>query len=271
MCQLFFLGIKVPFCVNLSYKIIKLFLSRNFYNQIQKNEDKLIEQYHKDFGNKIDPDDVKKLDPEFRKDAALAAAVHEPSSYLSKVIWQKSLSKKKEQNDISPVMFTAGGSGSGKSEAMKISKQALDIKDDALTFDSVLGNFDKSTKKIDEALNGQDGNIDIVYTNAPLELATLLNLKRDRTVRLDVLVEAHAQASDNIRKLAEHYKDNQRVSINIVNNKGYPPDIAVGELSDVPKYTDRAEIRERLIKHAKQLVAEGKIPDGERKLKMLLA
>jgi hypothetical protein len=246
-------------------------IENNFYYQILTNEDKLIEQYHTDFGNKIDPDDVKRLDPEFRKDPGLAAAVHEPSSYLSKVIWQKSLSKKKEQNDTSPVMFTAGGSGSGKSEAMGLAKRELGLKEDSLTFDSVLGDFDKSTKKIQEALDGQKGNIDIVYTNAPLELATQLNLKRDRTVRLDVLVDAHIKASENIKKLAKHYEGNERINISVVNNTGDPPDLAVGRLSDVYTYRDREAIKKRLIKHAKQLVKEGKIPDGERKLKMLLA
>jgi hypothetical protein len=168
-------------------------------------------------------------------------------------------------------MFTAGGSGSGKSEAMGLAKKELGLKEDSLTFDSVLGDFDKSTKKIQEALDGQKGNIDIVYTNAPLELATQLNLKRDRTVRLDVLVDAHIKASENIKKLAKHYEGNERINISVVNNTGDPPDLAVGRLSDVYTYRDREAIKKRLIKHAKQLVKEGKIPDGERKLKMLLA
>ena len=253
-------------------------VENGFYTEILKNTPKLIADYKAKFKNKIDPDDVKRLDPNFDKDSSLAAAVHEPSSYLSKVIWNQALKEKKERGDTSPVLFTAGGSGSGKSEAGELAKAIIGAKEDPLTFDSVLGNFDKSTKKIDEALQAQDGKIDIVYTNAPLELAVLLNMKRSRTVKLDTQIEAHFAASENIRKLAEHYKNNDRVKITVVNNTGDPPDLAEGSLADVPTYNDRESIRKRLVSHAEHLVKnnlikdkDGKlIPDPEKRLKLLL-
>jgi hypothetical protein len=253
-------------------------VENGFYTEILKNTPKLIADYKAKFKNKIDPDDVKRLDPNFDKDSSLAAAVHEPSSYLSKVIWNQALKEKKERGDTSPVLFTAGGSGSGKSEAGELAKAIIGAEEDPLTFDSVLGNFDKSTKKIDEALQAQDGKIDIVYTNAPLELAVLLNMKRSRTVKLDTQIEAHFAASENIRKLAEHYKNNDRVKITVVNNTGDPPDLAEGSLADVPTYSDRESIRKRLVAHAEHLVKnnlikdkEGNlIPDPEKRLKLLL-
>jgi len=253
-------------------------VENGFYTEILKNTPKLIADYKAKFKNKIDPDDVKRLDPNFDKDSSLAAAVHEPSSYLSKVIWNQALKEKKEKGDTSPVLFTAGGSGSGKSEAGELAKAIIGAEEDPLTFDSVLGNFDKSTKKIDEALQAQDGKIDIVYTNAPLELAVLLNMKRSRTVKLDTQIEAHFAASENIRKLAEHYKNNDRVKITVVNNTGDPPDLAEGSLADVPTYSDREGIRKKLVAHAEHLVKnnlikdkEGNlIPDPEKRLKLLL-
>ena len=159
-----------------------------------------------------------------------------------------------------------------------MAKAIIGAEEDPLTFDSVLGNFDKSTKKIDEALQAQDGKIDIVYTNAPLELAVLLNMKRSRTVKLDTQIEAHFAASENIRKLAEHYKNNDRVKITVVNNTGDPPDLAEGSLADVPTYSDREGIRKKLVAHAEHLVKnnlikdkEGNlIPDPEKRLKLLL-
>lgn len=242
-----------------------------FYTAIRNNEKALIEKYQETNGNIIDPDSVKKLDPRFAKDSSLAAAVHEPSSYLSKVIWKNALEKKAAAGDESATMFTAGGSGSGKSESEKMARKLLGLKDDALTFDSVLGNFKSATDKIDQTLSITKGDVDIVYTNASLDLAVMLNLKRSRTVRLDTQLDAHIKASENIKKLAENYKGNKRVNITVVNNNtGDPPYLTEGKLGDVPTYSDRAAMRERMISFAKKVVAEGRIQDGEKKLKMLL-
>ena len=253
-------------------------IENDFYTEILKNTPKLVADYKSRFGNKIDPDEVKKLDPNFDKDPSLAAAVHEPSSYLSKVIWKNALKDKKEAGDDSPVIFTAGGSGSGKSEAMKLAKIIIGAKNDALTFDSVLGNFDKSVAKIQEALDGQTGKVDIAYTNAPMELAVMLNMQRGRTVKLDTQIDAHFQASENIRKLQEHFKGSDRVNIVILNNKGNPPDLAEGTINDVPSYADKAQVKEKMVAYAENLVKtnqivgkDGKpIPNAEEKLKMLL-
>ena len=255
-----------------------------FYEAILDHTPELIAQYKKDFKNVIDPDKVKTLDPKFKNDNSLAAAVHEPSSYLSKVLWKNALEEKAAKGDTSPTLFTAGGSGSGKSEAMEIAKSLVGAEKDALTFDSVLGNFKSAVEKIQQAIDITKGNIDIIYTNAPIETATKLNLKRGRTVRMKTLMDAHIKASSNIKALQEKYKDNPRVKITVVNNLGEPEDMHKGELSDVPTYEIEG-MRDRVINHAKKLVAEGQITEkeivngketgnlidvGAKKLKMLL-
>ena len=249
-----------------------------FYNVIEKNIPQLWAKYKEKNGNIIDPDKVKELSPDFEKDKSLAAAVHEPSSYLSKVFWVNALKEKEANGDTSPTLFTAGGSGSGKSEAMDVAKALVGAKENALTFDSVLGNFKSATQKINEALDLTKGNIDVVYTNAPIETATKLNLLRGRTVRMATLMEAHIKASANIKELQAHYKDNPRVQITVINNLGEKEDMHVGNIKDVPTYEVEG-MRDRIINHAKKLVAEGQITEkqgekdvdvGAKKLKMLL-
>ncbi len=242
-----------------------------FYDNIRKDPKQLISDYHSKYGNIVDPDLVKRLDKNFVEDNTLAAAVHEPSSHLSKLIWKSSLEKKAANNDTSPTLFTAGGSGSGKTEAMGLALDLLGAGKDSLTFDSVLGNFKSAVAKIDQALEITEGNAEVIYTNAPLELAMQLNLRRSRTVRIDTVLAAHIAASNNIRKLSEHYKDNPRVSINVINNLGDPPDMHSGELSDVPDYGDKDKLKEKMLAHARKFIAEGHIKDGEKKLEMLLA
>jgi len=247
-------------------------IESSFYNAIRTNKAKLVEDYwtrmkSEDFPNTIDADAVKMLSPAFRKNRNLAGAVHEPSSYLSKVIYQQALDKKKAAGDKTPVVFTAGGSGSGKSATTPLAAGLLGVGQDGLIYDSVMSSFKSSSKKIDQALNSTDADAAIVYTNTPIERALRFNAGRERSVSLDVLIDAHVGASNTIRELSEHYKDNPRVKIQVVNNQGAPKNVHMGELGDIPKY-DKAELRTKLEGIVKEMHSEGRISDA--KLAVLL-
>jgi len=208
-----------------------------FYGAIEKDLPSLIKAYQEKNGHTIDADKVKELSPDFLSNPSLfAAAVHEPSSLLSKVLFSTELDAKAKAGDTSPTILTAGGSGSGKSEAMPIVLKAINAKKGGLVFDSVLGNFGSAKSKIDEALVKTKGDVVIAYTNRKLEDAFRSNAKRARTVLTKTLVGAHVGASNNIRKLAEHYAGNPRVKIHVVNNFGGVEDIHQGKLEDVPTY-----------------------------------
>lgn len=232
-------------------------IEQSFYDRIHKDTDGLIDEYHGTNGNVIDPDLVKGLDPEFKNDPALARAVHEPSSHLAKVIYQRALDKKAAEGDTSPTLFSAGGGGSGKSTTKPIAEAALGAKPDGLFYDSTLSSFNSAKSRIDAALNTTKGDIGIAYTNTPLSTALKLNALRGRSVSIDTLLHAHVGASDTIRELAEHYADNPRVQIVVVNNDlGKKP--SIGDVSDVPKY-EAFNVREQLVQQAKGLLAGGEI------------
>ena len=228
-----------------------------FYDQIQADRDGLIEKYkamlNPHDGLLIDPDRVKELSPDFVADPRLARAVHEPSSMLSKMIFAALV----RSNIEKPVIFTAGGGGSGKSAAMPVAFKAAQVPADPVIFDSTLSAFDSAIKKIDEVLNA-GGQAVIVYTNAPLEKAFTFAMGRKRVVPVTVLAHAHKGASDTIRQLADHYKGNDRVSVVIVENSGELADMHVGTLDGVPKY-DYAESVRRLYEIAKQALSDGSI------------
>lgn len=229
-----------------------------FYNAVDKKAPELIEKYHKMVGNLIDPDKVKLLSPAFAKNLDLAAAVHEPSSKLAKMIYTDALQRKKDAGDKSPTVFLAGGSGSGKSTTKSGALAALGADPDGLIYDSVLGNPDSAKSRIDLALKMTDGPVGIAYTNADIKQALIQNAKRDRAVSIDTLMHAHVGASNTIRQLAEHYKDNPRVKIQVMNNLGKIEDAAPGKLGDVPKYQPQ-ELRRQLVDVAKKLLDEGDI------------
>jgi uncharacterized protein len=233
-------------------------IEQGFYDAIRHNPKALIGTYRKRFGNVIDPDKVKLLSRSFVGDRKLAPVVHEPSSLLSKMIFTAALKDKAARGDTSPTLFTAGGSGSGKSEAMDVAIQALGLPDDGLTFDSTLSNTKSAIKKIDEALDTAPGPVSIVYTNSPIEKAFAFNAIRKRAVQGGTLEHAHLGASKTIRELAQHYADNPRVKINILNNQGHLGDIHVGTIDDVPSY-DPDVIKSSLQRVAKKLLDDGRI------------
>lgn len=232
-------------------------IEQDFYDDVRTNGAKLIEAYHEANGNLIDPDLVKGLNNEFAANPDLARAVHEPSSALAKRIYSEALERKAANNDMTPTVFSAGGGGSGKSTTRPVAEAVLGADPQGLFYDSTLSSVGSATKRIDEALAKTKGDVGIAYTNMPIDQALRMNAKRSRTVSIDTLLHAHVGASDTIRKLAEHYADDPRVNIAVVNN-AIGKDPAIGSVADVPRY-NAFEIREQLVRQAKDMLRSGEI------------
>lgn len=234
-------------------------VEQSFYDAIRTDTDGMIQRYLDGFINPdkdgllVDPDRVKELSEDFKNDRAFAHAVHEPSSHLSKLIFSRLV----KDNIDKPVVFTAGGGGSGKTEAMPVAYTVSNIDRGGVVVDSTLSAFNSAKKKIDEVL-AAGGEVSIIYTNAPVEKAFSFAMKRPRVVRMVTLAQAHQGASDTIRALSEHYKDNPKVSVVIVNNLGEIKDMHVGTIDDVPHY-DYNEVERRLYGIAEQALKDGTI------------
>ncbi len=233
-----------------------------FYNAIRANKKGLMDSYKKVYGNVIDPDLVKTLSRDFVADRDLVGAVHEPSSYLAKELYADALNAKRIANDKSATLFTAGGSGSGKSATMPLAAETLGIKKDGLVYDSVLGSFESARIKIDQALETTKGNVAIVYTNTPIKNALAFNATRPRAVDINTLIRAHTGASKTIKELAGFYANNPRVQLQVINNGGTPKSVALGSINDVPVY-DAGKLKNLLMAKAKDLLDAGTI-DNDR-------
>lgn len=223
------------------------------YRRILQDPARMIDEYFAEHGNVIDPDNVKRMFPQFAADPKLAAAVHEPSSFLSKLIFAEAL----RRNEGNPVVFTAGGGGSGKTEAMPIALATTGKGSDGLVFDSTLSSFQSAVKKIDSAL-ASGSPVGIIYTNRHIDGAFQFAMGRDRVVPAKTLATAHVGASDTIRALAEHYKGNPNVEILVVNNHGDRAAMHIGSIEDVFKY-EYNQVERRLYDLAKQALDSGAI------------
>lgn len=233
-------------------------IETDFHEAITKAPERHVDEYRKRFGNVIDPDLVKTLNADFAANNDLTSAVHEPSSRLAKMIYADALKRKADAGDTSPTVFTAGGSGSGKSTTMPKALETLGAEPGGLIYDSVLSNFKSATSRIDQALEATKGSVGIAYTNANIEQALAQNAFRKRAVSIDTLVHAHAGASDTLRELMSHYKDNPRVEFVVMNNQGAKEDAHVGSVDDVPTY-NKFQLRKQLVSVAKRLLRHGHI------------
>ena len=224
---------------------------------VDQHTPELIEEYFSRFGNVIDPDNVKQLFPAYVADPSLAAAVHEPSSQLAKAIFTEAL----RRNAGAPVVFTAGGGGSGKTEAMSVAQALLGgPQEGGLIYDSTLSSFESAVRRIDEAL-ATGSEVDIVYTNREVGDAFEFAMQRARVVPVPVLARAHVGAAETIRQLAEHYADNPNVQISVVNNLGEIDDINLGSLADVPAY-EYNEVERRLYELARRAKETNRISES---------
>ncbi|MDD5065213.1 MAG: DNA methyltransferase [Phycisphaerae bacterium] len=103
-------------------------MEKEFYDYAVENEDKLIADYEKEFGNYLGGDNVKELFPQYMENpAANYMASRKASNYLWNKIFQKWIADKKGVGD-NEVLVLMGGPGSGKT-ASAVNVLGKDYKD----------------------------------------------------------------------------------------------------------------------------------------------
>lgn len=130
------------------------------FNRILKDEDGILARHQAEFKKTVNTDDFRKHFTDDGYSGDNAASVQEPASYLAKRYWTKQL-----QNPQENVVFTAGGSGSGKTSAIKADPKLQAVVDDAAAvMDSNMSGLKSSLKKIKQAQEaGKNVTVYYVY------------------------------------------------------------------------------------------------------------
>ena len=228
-----------------------------FKHEAETNTDGLINEYIDKNGMLIDSDKIKWLSPDFADDPSLAGAVHKTSSDLSQKIYTRLL----ESHPDAPVILTAGGGGSGKSEAMPIALRHAGMDaGNTIVFDSTLSKFKSAVQRINEALDGGH-KVTIVYTNTHVDKASDFAFTRERVVGIPVLARAHVDASNVLRSLVVKYQDNPNFKVHVINNHGDIKDMHVGTVDNVFNY-EYDQVERNLYEKAKRQRSEGRINEN---------
>lgn len=178
-------------------------------------------------GKVLSTDTARELSDAYLKDRTVSAAVHEPASWLIKRLYARLLTQPPKAGEENLVLFTAGGTGAGKSTA--INKALGPIADSAqIVYDTNLDNAPSAIKKIDQARQAGK-KVKIAYViRHPVEALTEGALTRamrqekqhgsGRTVPLNDHVRTHEGSYKAIQEIAQHYANDPGVEITVIDN-----------------------------------------------------
>jgi len=199
-------------------------------------------------GKVLNTDIARELSPEYQADRSLSAQVHEPASAFIKQLYAKKLAQRPGPGEEPLVLFSAGGTGAGKSSG-------LDITGAQIVYDTNMNRLESATQKIDQALQAGK-RVEIVYTyRDPIEALTGGALPRamrqearsgsGRTVPLSEHVATHVGARETMDRLAAHYAGDDRVKIRVFDNTHGKGNARMSTLARIPKLDESAYTRLR--------------------------
>lgn len=221
-------------------------------------------------GRLLNTDEARELSPEYRADRTKSADVHEPSSALVKQMYADKLSQPTPAGLDNTVVFTAGGTGAGKSTGLGVMENVNSgVRNAEIVYDTNMNTFDSADKKVKQALDA-GRKVSIIYTyrhpvealeQGALSRASRMEAERGtgRTVPLDEHFKTHVGALETMKRLQDKYGDDHRFSMMVIDNsRGKGNARLVSGLDKLPKL-NHTEVRKGLNDALENAYRTGKI------------
>lgn len=223
-----------------------------------------------DGGRILNTDDARELSPHYRADRTKSADVHEPASAFTKQMYADKLSNPTPPGMDNTVIFTAGGTGAGKTTGLQEVLSASPVAQRAeIVYDTNMNKFSSADEKVRQALDA-GRKVHVVYTyRDPSEALTEGALKRasrmesemgtGRTVPLDEHFKTHVGAYEVMKQLQDKYGNDHRFEMTIIDNsRGKDRARVVSSLDQLPKL-DHTKVRKELDDALENAYRTGKI------------
>ena len=222
-------------------------------------------------GRVLNTDTARELSPEYLADRTRSADVHEPASAMVKALYAKKLSEPTPEGFNRSVLFTAGGTGAGKTTAVRGFDGFGNPPE--IVYDTNMNTPASAEQKVQQALDaGRKVTIMYVYRD-PVEALTHGALTRaerqarefgsGRTVPLAEHAKTHTGVRPVMEALAEKYKNDPRVNIRAYDNSRGKDNGAFVDLANIPKVGQNG-LHERLQAALHQEHQAGRISDATR-------
>ena len=251
-------------------------IEQEYFSRLQTDYPGLVQQYQQlmesDEGRTLNTDVARELSEHYRADRTKSADVHEPSSAFVKRLYADKLANPTPKDRHPTVVFTAGGTGAGKTSGMEMAKKVDPRLGKAeLVYDTNMNSFDSADKKIRQALDAKR-KVDIVYTYRDpveaLENGALKRAKRmeetmgtGRTVPLSEHMKTHLGARQVIEQIAAKYRNNPQVQIRVIDNSRGAGKAQLSSLDKLPKLKEN-EVRKGLQDALERAKKSGAISDA---------
>lgn len=214
----------------------------------------------------LNTDTARELSPDYLADRTRSADVHEPASAFIKRVYADRLAAPTPEGKQRLVMFTAGGTGAGKTTGQGALGDAIGAPE--LVFDTNMNGTTSAVKKIEQALQaGRDAKILYTYAD-PVEafkqaIGRTENQKKKfgsgRTVPISEHIKTHVGSSRTIREVEDRYRTDLRVNFYFVDNsRGKGNAARVQTLADLPLVSDNG-LRGQLEAIAREAHRSGRI------------
>ncbi|MGE0590930.1 MAG: LPD38 domain-containing protein [Vicinamibacterales bacterium] len=242
---------------------------RTFARAIERNPERLISDYRERFGNVANSDLAKELAGDlFGAPAARTAnsrALHRPSHELARGVFRQILEEDVPEGKSAIAVFTAGGTGSGKSSSLTQLFPGL-VEDAHVIYDSTLANTPEALEDVEAALKaGHD--VGIVLTLRDVQDAFVGGvlpraMQEGRPVSIDSHVRTHLGAPATVQAIAQQYAGDPRVSITVVRNET-GQERTFTDLSEIEQFRyDEADVRRSLAEALDADVAAGRVSEA---------
>jgi hypothetical protein len=179
-------------------------------------------------GKVLNTDIARELSPHYMADRTQSASVHEPASAFIKELYAQKLAEPVPAGEHAVVLFTAGGTGAGKSTGLSLPEVSPTVASAHIIYDTNMNTFASADQKIAQAIAaGHDAAI--VYVNRdpvdalvngaiPRAMRQEQEFGSGRTVPLEEHLKTHEGALTTVQAIAAKYGSTGRVSVVGVNN-----------------------------------------------------
>ena len=246
--------------------VVETAVEQRAYVNLQENLPALAEAYRSKFGNEISTDNAREIvSPEYAASrdgrTRWSRATQKPAGALADRLYDEGI-RSPDPSKPQIVLFTSGGTGAGKTTALKNNPDLADGV--ALVFDSNLGSRSSSIRKIDAARNAGNQVRIIHVLRDPVEALTGGVLPRAMDEGRVVDLEAHARmyrdSAENIRYLARRYAGDPYVYIGIVDNRAGEAKVVPIEVIGGIRYST-SDLRPKLRAALENEYAQGRISE----------
>ena len=199
-------------------------------------------------GQIISADVMREMSPDYLADRTQSNAVHEPASWLAKQLYARALARPTPANRAPVVMFTAGGTGSGKTSTVNNLLDSGGIEFEGLQpeiiYDTNLANLESGLTKFKQANTaGRAINVAYVWRDPveALQNGVLPRAERQiakfgtgRVLGINTHIYTYVDGYNTIKAASAMFRAHPAVDIIVIDNsKGLGNQVVLGSIDDL--------------------------------------